>query len=117
MVGFGCCGRDVWRLIWLMIQTKVLHVRLVWILIKNFSAINGSNDGMEKRRLWDHLMSFHSSIYEELWILARGFNIIMQPDESFPVVSSEIKEFSDALVQLLMFDHAYTGLLYTWSNH
>ena len=34
-----------------------------------FSAIYGSNDGIERRKLWDHLIFLHSSIYAEPWIL------------------------------------------------
>ena len=40
------------------------------------SAIYGRYDGIERRSLWDHLITLHSFIYEDPWILAGEFNII-----------------------------------------
>ena len=52
--------------------------------------------------------------------MVRDFNIITQLEESLPkvpIVSTKMKEFSETLLQISVFDHVYTGHLYTWSNH
>ena len=75
---------------------------------------------MEQRRLWNHLCTLHSSIYEEPWLLSRDFNIVASTMESSPImltISVDMKEFADTLIQLSVHDHAFTGPLYTWSNH
>ena len=52
-------------------------------------------------------------------MLSGDFNIIASPSESFIVnqgVSNDIKEFTEAMIKLSIFDHAYTGPMLTWSN-
>ena len=85
-----------------------------------FSAIYGCNEGLDRRRLWSHLLSLQNSFVGEPWLLSGDFNIIAHPSKSFPKpqgVSSEMREFTDAMIQLSIFDHVYTGLIFTWTNH
>ena len=84
-----------------------------------FSAIYGSNEGLERRRLWSHLVSLKSILFDDPWLLVGDFNIIAAPSESVPVsqaVSNEMREFNDAMVQLSIFDHVFSGSLLTWTN-
>ena len=87
-----------------------------------FSAVYGSNEGIERRRLWMHLASLRSSIAHNPWMLAGDFNIIMHPSESSNFNGSQganvnMKEFMDTVNDLAVFDHAFIGPLFTWSNH
>ena len=52
---------------------------------------------------------------------SRDFNIIVHPSKSssyngFQGLTSEVKEFFECIHQIAIFDHAYIGLLFTWSN-
>ena len=53
-----------------------------------FSAIYGCNTCKDQRRLWSHLKSIHNSVQEEPWMLARDFNVIAGPNESFSYLDS-----------------------------
>ena len=48
-----------------------------------FNGIYSCNEGITRRRLWNHLTSLHSIISEKHWILSGDFNIIAKPLESF----------------------------------
>ena len=85
------------------------------------SASYGCNEGIDRRRLWSHLSHMHDSFSQDPWILAGDFNIIAHPSESLnyngsQVVTSDIREFTECTLQLSVFDHAYTGPNFTWSN-
>ena len=85
-----------------------------------FIAIYGCNESIERRGLWNHLLSLHNSIFEKPWILSRDFNIIAQSSKSshvFLMVSYDIREFIDVMLHLSIFDNAFSGPFYTWSNH
>ncbi|XVE56052.1 hypothetical protein DITRI_Ditri03aG0206000 [Diplodiscus trichospermus] len=87
-----------------------------------FSSIYGSNHGMERRRLWDHLLSLHSTIDVGAWVLAGDFNIIAHPSESSDfngsqVITSDMREFIDCQSRISVSDHAYIGSFFTWTNN
>ena len=44
-----------------------------------FSTIYGCNDGVDRRRLWNHLVSIQRIILDEPWLLARDFNVTIHP--------------------------------------
>ena len=55
-------------------------------------------------------------------MLAGDFNIIANPNESSNPdrtqgLRSDIKDFQESIQKLAIFDHAYTGPTFTWSNH
>ncbi|XP_038993959.1 uncharacterized protein LOC120117831 [Hibiscus syriacus] len=72
------------------------------------TAIYGSNNGVVRRDLWDHLSGY--------------FNIIAKPEESsdFDVMrvhyTPDIKDFQECLEGLDLIDHPFLGPLFTWSN-
>ena len=83
------------------------------------SAIYGSNDRVDRRELWSHLFSLHGSLAQKPWSLASDFNVIAHPSKSSnytQVQSSDVKDFTKCIQQLAIFDHAYNGSLFTWSN-
>ena len=85
-----------------------------------FSAIYGSNDGMERRQLWRHLQDISNNLSTEPWILAGDFNIISHPSESSKEeqeYTMDMRDFIACLAQIAVFDHAYSGPYMTWSNH
>ena len=47
-----------------------------------FSAIYGCNKGLERRRLWNHLVSIQSTLSGDLWLLYGDFNVIANASES-----------------------------------
>ena len=55
-------------------------------------------------------------------MIARDINVIANPNESSNfngsyVMNSSTKEFVECMQQLAVMDHAYTRLLFMWSNH
>ena len=84
-----------------------------------FNAIYACNKGVERRRLWNHLISLKSSLSDEPWTLAGDFNIIAHHSESCTaalMVNSDNKEFTEAMHRLFVFDHVFSGPIFTWSN-
>ena len=54
-------------------------------------------------------------------MLARDFNITVDPNGSSnpsntSVANSNIRDFVDCKIQLLVFDHIYAGPTFTWTN-
>ena len=87
----------------------------------HLSAVYGLNEGGARRRLWENLRNMHVSLAQKPWILAGDFNVVANPSESsnhnsFQVNSSDIKEFTECLLNLSLQDHAFTGPLFTSTN-
>ena len=96
---------------------------LVSIQAKQFwlSVVYGLNRGIERRRLWDHLCSLGRNMNQKPWMIAGDFNSIVNPSESSSVNSNQVmttdtKEFKECLQKLEVFDHVYSGPLFTWTN-
>ena len=84
------------------------------------SVVYGSNEGIERRRLWSHLLALKGSITQGPWIHAGDFNVIVHHSESSKYTDSQsanIKEFQTCLQALAVFDHVFSGPMFTWSNH
>ena len=87
-----------------------------------FSAIYGWNEGIDKRRLWTHLSSLKASNMQLPWMMVGDYNVIAHPSKSSnfngsQVMNSNMKDFVESIQHLEVLDHAYNGLLFTWSNH
>ncbi|XVF83646.1 hypothetical protein PTKIN_Ptkin16aG0506600 [Pterospermum kingtungense] len=83
------------------------------------SAIYGRNTRVDRRRSWSDLIRISSNI-QVPWLIIGDFNVIARSEESSnlnQVVIADMLEFNDCLNSLSVFDHAYTGPLFTWSNH
>ena len=86
-----------------------------------FNAIYGCNDGMDRRKLWSHLLTIHNYVQKEPWMLIGDFNVIADCNESSNsfdsfATNSDIRDFTDCRIHLSTFDHAYTSPLFTWTN-
>ena len=84
-----------------------------------FSAVYGSNDGVERRRLWSHLYSLNTIMSAEPWLIAGDFNVILHPSESsneHQGFTSDMRDFMESKVKISVFDHAFSSPLFTWSN-
>ena len=85
------------------------------------SVVYGSNDGMDKRNLLNHLCSLSCSMSQKPWLIVGDFNVIMNLMESSSyngnqVLNFDAREFNECIQQLAVFDHTYNGPLFTWSN-
>ena len=87
-----------------------------------FNVVYRFNEGASRKSLWRHLSSLHGTLCQFSWMLARDFNIIAHPNESSNFdgtqgLRSYIKDFQESIQNITLFDHAYTGPTFTWSNH
>ena len=60
-------------------------------------------------------------ISQKPWLLVGDFNVLAYPYESSKYdgnqgPNADIEEFTKCMQNIIVFDHAYIGLLYTWSN-
>ena len=67
------------------------------------------------------MLSFNRTNMDVAWLLVGDFNITVHPLESFNssgphVISADMREFIEVREQLAIFDHAYSGPLFTWFN-
>ena len=86
----------------------------------NLSAVYASNDGGERRRLWSHLLIAQNANAQYPWLITGDFNVTAHVSESSNSTSTQntyIKEFKECLNALGVFDHIFTGPVFTWSNH
>ncbi|XVE50375.1 hypothetical protein DITRI_Ditri01bG0157700 [Diplodiscus trichospermus] len=87
-----------------------------------FNVIYEMNNGTNRKNLWRHILDIHHTLQQECWILAGDFNIIAHSSEcscleNSHVNLSDMADFKDTLSQLSLFDHAFAGPFFTWSNH
>ena len=86
------------------------------------TVVYGYNEGTTRRRLWSKLSWLHGSLSQSPWMLAGDFNITADLSESSNFngsqgLSNDMKEFKDVVQKVAVFDHPFTGPLFTWSNH
>ena len=84
-----------------------------------FSAIYGCNTGVERQGLWNHLQVLNRDLSNEPWMMAGDFNVIAQQCESSSrsqEINVDIRDFVESKNHLSMFDHAFSGPLFTWTN-
>ena len=86
-----------------------------------FNAIYGRNDGGDRKRLWSHLISIYKIGMNEPWLLAGDFNIITSSSESSSfnasqAISNDMKDFEGARNHISVYDHAFSGPVFTWTN-
>ena len=71
----------------------------------HLSVVYGLNDGVERKRLWDHLHNLHITLAMKPWILASDFNMVAHPFESSNyngshICNYDITEFRECLLEL-----------------
>ncbi|XP_039014660.1 uncharacterized protein LOC120144735 [Hibiscus syriacus] len=122
--------RRIWFLWTKGLNLSLCHSTAQSITVKGFSqgqpfyitAIYGYNDGSQRRLLWQHLIDLDSRIGSFPWILGGDFNIILHPSESSDhdiigsFVSTDMKDFQDTIIDLLLQYHPYFGSFFNWSN-
>ena len=82
----------------------------------NLSVVYGSNEAVEKRRLWSHLLIVQSANGQYPWLITGDFNAIVHVTESSNYTSTQgvnIKEFKECLNALGVFDHIFIGPIFT----
>ncbi|XP_039015205.1 uncharacterized protein LOC120145416 [Hibiscus syriacus] len=109
---------------------SVIHVSSQCISIKGhylsipliITVVYGSNHGILRRQLWQHLFDL-GKLYGNLsWVLGGDFNVILNSNESSnssslgPFLSSDMKEFQDVVFDLELSYHPFFGPTFTWSN-
>ncbi|XP_038994273.1 uncharacterized protein LOC120118241 [Hibiscus syriacus] len=87
------------------------------------TTVYGSNSGLDRRDLWEHLKTLKADIGHSSWIIGGGdFNIISNAQESSDFgnlglhSTPDMEDFKSCLVDLELLDHHFSGPLYTWSN-
>ncbi|KAL4291160.1 hypothetical protein GQ457_14G012080 [Hibiscus cannabinus] len=84
------------------------------------STVYAWNTGSERKRLWQHFEFLHTIIGDHPWLAFGDFNVILNPDESsVPIHGScrDIQDIRDCFQSIGLSDHAFSGPLFTWSNH
>ncbi|XP_039021875.1 uncharacterized protein LOC120154125 [Hibiscus syriacus] len=96
---------------------KGLHSGSPFIL----TVVYSSNDGRERRLMWQQLRDLDRILGHFPWIIGGDFNIILNSYESsdFDLLGpspSDMRDFQDVLSDLDLFYHPFTGPTFTWSN-
>ncbi|XVF44670.1 hypothetical protein PTKIN_Ptkin02bG0142800 [Pterospermum kingtungense] len=79
----------------------------------HFTAIYGSNNGTEKKVLWNHLQDIFGRVGDDPWSLAGDFNVVMHPSESSKFdgsqgLTSDMQDFVSCRSLISVYDHAFT---------
>ncbi|XP_039056349.1 uncharacterized protein LOC120199288 [Hibiscus syriacus] len=86
------------------------------------TTVYGSNSGIGRRGLWDHLRSLESLVGSSPWVVGGDFNVVLSANESSDFESlgvhsfSDMEDFQDCLGDLDLLDHPFLGPTFTWSN-
>ena len=85
------------------------------------SGIYGCNEGVDRKKLWRHLESIYNEGYTEPWMLAGDYNVIATAEESCPFnanfgINADMRDFVEVRRYILVYDHAFTGTMFTWTN-
>ncbi|XP_039004676.1 uncharacterized protein LOC120131861 [Hibiscus syriacus] len=109
---------------------SVIHVSSQCISIKGhylsipliITVVYGSNDGILRRQLWQHLSDLGRLYINLPWVLGGDLNVIINSNERSnsstlgPFLSSDMKELQDAVFDLELSDHPFFGPTFSWSN-
>ncbi|KAA3478181.1 reverse transcriptase [Gossypium australe] len=87
-----------------------------------FSAVYACNDGVSRRELWSHWCFLSGHVGDAPWLLGGNFNVKISPEESSFFNNSQyftvdMKDFQALVREIEIFDHAYFGPIFTWSNN
>ncbi|OMO60226.1 reverse transcriptase [Corchorus capsularis] len=104
------------------VDTSEQHITMKVTLYQKvfyLTAAYCDNRGISRRRLWMQLRNLAQDIDSSSWILAGNFNCFCKLDESsdFSGNASDIAEFNECLNDIAVFDHSFTGPLFTWSKN
>ena len=87
------------------------------------SRVYASNDVVERKVLWEDLISHHQSarFRNKAWMIMGDFNEILDGVESSRFINTwsiprGMKDFQSMVLQCQLTDMAYQGPLYTWCN-
>ncbi|KAL6582737.1 hypothetical protein OROMI_004815 [Orobanche minor] len=129
--GFHSVYANVSNHIWLFTETdtkiqilknteQMLHVEVNCLSIPTvffLTVVYGRNTKIQRRDLWDDLLSVSQN--QVPWMVGGGgdFNIILQPEEKkggAGPIQSDMEEFSDCLLNCNLSDVGFTGTPFTW---
>lgn len=74
---------------------------------------------VERRDLWDNLISFGNSLSEP-WMVGGDFNVVTKADEKLGGLQPNLRsmqEFHECISQCQLMDGGYFGSKYTWTNN
>ncbi|KAL0451204.1 UNVERIFIED_CONTAM: hypothetical protein Slati_1098500 [Sesamum latifolium] len=83
------------------------------------SMIYGTNDGVERRQLWDSLVQLVDSIDDEPWLVMGDFNTVADMSEVCGYsgdIRVAMEEFQDCISQTGLITLPMQGDLFTWHN-
>ncbi|KAE8714581.1 OB-fold-like isoform 1 [Hibiscus syriacus] len=86
------------------------------------TTLYGSNNGVVRRRLWDHLRCVENDFGSSSWVIGGDFNITARAEESsdFDILgvhsTPDMRDFQECLEDLDLIDHPFLGTLFSCSN-
>jgi hypothetical protein len=117
--GFGCAGIN-----WSLMSFDKIGQCISYCVrsIKEGSSwfhlfVYGANNPLDRRLLWQHLISIKARVSPNPWIVSSDFNVVRQLDEKWGSdrLSSDL-EFVDCLNNLEVIDLKFSGCFFTWNN-
>jgi hypothetical protein len=93
---------------------KAIKDNLCWC----HSFIYGDNKGMDRKLLWNNLVSMKAKVKNQPWMICGDFNVVKSLSEKWgsdKLNSYEI-EFGQCLNTFEVLDLKFSGCFYTWTN-
>jgi endonuclease/exonuclease/phosphatase family metal-dependent hydrolase len=80
--------------------------------------VYGANKAIDRRPLWQNLLSMKVKVASNPWILCGDFNVVRTLAEKWGLdrLNSYELEFGDCLNRLEVIDLNFSGCFYTWNN-
>jgi hypothetical protein len=90
---------------------KAIKVNLCWC----HSFIYGDNKGVDRKILWDNLVSMKARVNNQPWMICGDFNVIKSLSEKWG--SDKLNSYEVEFGQYLeVLDLKFSGCFYTWTN-
>ncbi|GJS52904.1 RNA-directed DNA polymerase, eukaryota, reverse transcriptase zinc-binding domain protein [Tanacetum coccineum] len=98
-------------------QAMFCLVETILDKIKTYvSIIYASNNGIERREVWDYLLLSKRSVNDKPWVILGDFNVTLKPKEHSnggSGISTDMQEFNDAVNALEIEDLCSSGFHFT----
>ena len=91
------------------------HLKVDFVI----TFIYGLNSGIERRLLWEELLSVGRLVGDSAWVLSGDFNVclnILEKQGGRVCWNRDMEEFRDCVLKLGLTDLRYNGNLFTWCD-
>ncbi|KZV58768.1 hypothetical protein F511_13897 [Dorcoceras hygrometricum] len=129
---FSCVDRGRILIFWnnatvgvdtLDMDDQLLHASIKCLISGRqflLTCIYGLHSIQHRKPLWDKLKMVGQQQINLPWIILGDFNSVLTPDEKHGgllVTNREIRDLSDCVAFLELYDTQHVGCFYTWSNN